>query len=189
MNQLRSCGFRVQGLPRFGWIETVGAPHLAHMCVMFVNWCWRGLWQLYCNNHHLITVFIFNISFSGWGRNWNFLSADLHRLTQVTFRNVRRKSELSAHVVTYMYVYTWDPVWNWYTNTLEPGRPQHDRPAACRIAQQYSSATFVSLLLPKGKIRHVSKILFELFAFLRIAQVCNLLTLKLCKSRGVCVLG
>jgi hypothetical protein len=30
-------------------------------------------------------------------------------------------------------------------STLEPDRPQHDRPAASVIAQQYSSATFVSL--------------------------------------------
>jgi hypothetical protein len=27
---------------------------------------------------------------------------------------------------------------------LEPDRPQHNRPTACVIAQQYSSATFVS---------------------------------------------
>jgi hypothetical protein len=31
------------------------------------------------------------------------------------------------------------------SNTPEADRPQHDRPAACVIAQQYSSATFVSL--------------------------------------------
>jgi hypothetical protein len=31
------------------------------------------------------------------------------------------------------------------SNTLEPDRPQHDRPIACVIAQQHSSATFVSL--------------------------------------------
>jgi hypothetical protein len=30
-------------------------------------------------------------------------------------------------------------------NTLEPDRPQHDRRAACVIAQQYSSPIFVSL--------------------------------------------
>jgi hypothetical protein len=29
-------------------------------------------------------------------------------------------------------------------NTLEPDRLQHDSPAACVIAQQYFSATFVS---------------------------------------------
>jgi len=30
-------------------------------------------------------------------------------------------------------------------NTLESDRPQHDRPAACSLAQKYSSATFVSM--------------------------------------------
>jgi hypothetical protein len=30
------------------------------------------------------------------------------------------------------------------TNTLQPDRLQRDRPVACVIAQQYSSATFVS---------------------------------------------
>jgi hypothetical protein len=32
-----------------------------------------------------------------------------------------------------------------YTNTLKPDRLHHDRHAACVIAQQYYSATFVSL--------------------------------------------
>jgi hypothetical protein len=32
------------------------------------------------------------------------------------------------------------------SNSLAPDRPQHDSPTACVIAQQYSSATFVSLL-------------------------------------------
>jgi hypothetical protein len=30
-------------------------------------------------------------------------------------------------------------------------RPQHDRHAACVIAQQYSSATFISMLFHSGK--------------------------------------
>jgi hypothetical protein len=34
-----------------------------------------------------------------------------------------------------------DPI----SNTPENDRPQHDRPAACVIAQQYSCVTFVSL--------------------------------------------
>jgi hypothetical protein len=33
-------------------------------------------------------------------------------------------------------------------NTPEPDRPQHDRPKACVIAQQYSSAIFISLRFP-----------------------------------------
>jgi hypothetical protein len=34
---------------------------------------------------------------------------------------------------------------------MEPGRPQHTHPAACVIAQQYSSATFVSLRFHSDK--------------------------------------
>jgi hypothetical protein len=34
--------------------------------------------------------------------------------------------------------------WNPNSNTLETDRPQQERPAACVIAQQYSSPTFVS---------------------------------------------
>jgi len=45
----------------------------------------------------------------------------------------------------YVRVYTRDSSRNPNPNTLEPERPQHDRPAACAIAQQYSSATFVFL--------------------------------------------
>jgi hypothetical protein len=39
-------------------------------------------------------------------------------------------------------------------NTPEPGRPHHDRPSACVIAQQYSPAIFdlIALSFPPGKI-------------------------------------
>jgi hypothetical protein len=37
------------------------------------------------------------------------------------------------------------------SNTLECDRPQHDRPAACVIAQQYSSVTLVLLGFHFGK--------------------------------------
>jgi hypothetical protein len=37
---------------------------------------------------------------------------------------------------------------------MEPERPHHDRPTACVIAQQYSSATFVSFLSPSRKKKH-----------------------------------
>jgi hypothetical protein len=40
-----------------------------------------------------------------------------------------------------------DPI----SNTLENDRPQHDRTAACVIAQEYSSVTFVSLLFYSGE--------------------------------------
>jgi hypothetical protein len=57
---------------------------------------------------------------------------------------------------------------------LESDQPQHDRPGACVVAQQYSSATFVSLRfqLPHGKnLAHFFKniIICTFFTFLLIA--------------------
>jgi hypothetical protein len=45
---------------------------------------------------------------------------------------------------------------------LDPDSPQHTRPAACVIAQQYSSATFMSerLQYRKEKIRRALEILY-----------------------------
>ena len=43
------------------------------------------------------------------------------------------------------YVHTRQSSWNPNSNALEPDRPQHDRPAACVIAQQYFSVTLVLL--------------------------------------------
>ena len=47
---------------------------------------------------------------------------------------------------SYLYVHTGAAIWNPNSNKLEPDRLQHDGPAVCVIAQQYSSATFVSLI-------------------------------------------
>ena len=44
-----------------------------------------------------------------------------------------------------IYAYTRQFSWNPNSNTLELDRPQHDRPSACVIAQQYSSVTLVLL--------------------------------------------
>jgi len=33
---------------------------------------------------------------------------------------------------------TWESGWNTNSNAMEPDRPQHDHPAVCVIAQQYS---------------------------------------------------
>jgi hypothetical protein len=52
-----------------------------------------------------------------------------------------RKSELSIHKCAYTREVSLNP----NSSTLEPDLLQLDRPAACVIAQQYSSATFVSL--------------------------------------------
>jgi len=43
-----------------------------------------------------------------------------------------------------MYVCTRGSSWNSASSTLEPARPQYNRSATCVIAEQYSSATFVS---------------------------------------------
>jgi hypothetical protein len=43
------------------------------------------------------------------------------------------------------YVYTRVSSWNPNCKTLQSDWQQYDRPNACVIAQQYSSATFVSL--------------------------------------------
>jgi hypothetical protein len=42
---------------------------------------------------------------------------------------------------------------------MKPYRPQHDRPAACVIAQQYSSVTLHLIAIPitQGKIRRALK--------------------------------
>jgi hypothetical protein len=50
---------------------------------------------------------------------------------------VRTEHIISSHVL--------NCISNPYSNTLEPDRLQHDRPAACVITQQNSSATFASL--------------------------------------------
>jgi hypothetical protein len=47
---------------------------------------------------------------------------------------------------SYLYVHTRASIWNPNSNKLEPDRLQYDGPAVCVIAQQYSSATFVSLI-------------------------------------------
>ena len=54
------------------------------------------------------------------------------------------------HVGSYVCVYTRESVWKSDTSRPELARPQPDRPAYCVIAQHYSSASFFSLLLPKG---------------------------------------
>ena len=68
-------------------------------------------------------------------------------------------------------VYTRQSSWNPSPNTLEPDRPQHDCTAACVIAQQYFSATSVSLSFrcrkiqfgARWKICHFSVSFFNLF--------------------------
>jgi hypothetical protein len=70
---------------------------------------------------------------------------------------------------------------------MELGQPQHDRPATCVIAQQYSSTTFILLLFHSCKEnfgasckRPITSILFTFYktkllksesAYIEIAQV------------------
>jgi len=66
------------------------------------------------------------------------------------FRKVRRKSNFAQVGTEYTFcelgcVYARRPSRKQNCNTLELNRPQRDRPTTCVIAQQYSSATFVSL--------------------------------------------
>jgi hypothetical protein len=69
--------------------------------------------------------------------------------TTTALRKDLRKSELSMHVQVTVNARTSSRNPNY--KTLKCYQPQHDRPAACVIAQQYSSATFVSLRFHSGK--------------------------------------
>jgi hypothetical protein len=53
-----------------------------------------------------------------------------------------------------VYAYTGEPSLNANSHTLKPDRLQHDRPAACVIAQQYSSVTFISLFFHSHKEKY-----------------------------------
>lgn len=66
-----------------------------------------------------------------------------HSLTYaiVTLQKVWHKSELSIHMVNYIYVYTRESSWNPNSNALVFNRWHHVCPAACVITQQYPSAT------------------------------------------------
>ena len=64
----------------------------------------------------------------------------------------------------------WNAVKTPNTNTLESDRPQYYRPCACVIAQQYSSANFVSLRLRKNSARVWIMLLFQ-FEFRKSSDV------------------
>jgi hypothetical protein len=82
------------------------------------------------------------------------------------------------------YVYTEGSSWNLSSNTLELYWLQHDCPADCVIAQQYSSTTFDSLRFCSRKEKNCafSKMLFQGFKCLKK----NCVSLKL-RSRRVSV--
>jgi hypothetical protein len=64
-------------------------------------------------------------------------------------------SELSLPAVNYMRVYMGVQM---KCNTLELNRPQHGRPAACVIAQQYSSAIFFSFRFHTSEEKNFTRI-------------------------------
>ena len=64
--------------------------------------------------------------------------------TDVTFRKSWRKSQLRVNVVNYVVCIGKAVLFCSDSSTREPDIPQHDRPADCVIAQQYSSSTLVS---------------------------------------------
>jgi len=73
----------------------------------------------------------------------------------VTYRKV--------HIWSSIYVYTKESSWNPNSKTLDPDRPQYNRPASSVIAQQYSIASFVSLRIQSLTINsaRVYKLLFQ----------------------------
>ena len=100
---------------------------------------------------------------------------------------ILRKLELSIHVVQVCVYIQRSPAKIQIPThkNVKPYRPQHDRPATYVIAQQYSSATFVSF--PKRKIwRAFQKCYSNLFFYFNIRQCLKLRNLKLCKSGNVC---
>jgi hypothetical protein len=74
-------------------------------------------------------------------------------------------------------------------NTLEPDRPQHDRPAACVIAQQYSVATRpIMLSLQHGKIRRAFKKCYDfIFQTFQNSVHLKLRNVILRKLESVCI--
>jgi len=56
-----------------------------------------------------------------------------------------------------MYLCTSQSSRNPNYSTLEPHRPQYNRPVACVIAQQYSSATFISVRFHYRKEKFVTR--------------------------------
>jgi hypothetical protein len=74
-------------------------------------------------------------------------------------------------------------------NTLELNKPQHDSPAACFIAQQYSFATFISLRSHsvKEKIAVLFKNFISFFLCFKNCARLKFPSLKLRKSGSVCM--
>jgi hypothetical protein len=108
----------------------------------------------------------------------------------VTLREV--PSQTWVHIRSTIYVYTRETISITNSSTLESDRPQHNSPIACVIAQQYSSATLVSLRFHSctKKIRRTFQNYhyFNFFFYvLKIGLFQNYITWN-CVSRRVCML-
>jgi len=90
---------------------------------------------------------------------------------------IKKRKEI--RMVTYTFVDTRESSWNPNSKTLNPDRPQHDRPAACVFAQQCSPETFdlFTLLFPQGRIRRACFFFFFL----------NFSSLELRKLESICI--
>ena len=100
------------------------------------------------------------------------------------FRKARRKLSFAQFWIECNYnhlcthVYTMESCWNLNSKTREPDWLQHDRTTVCVIANQYSSATFVSLRFHFrwGRIRHAFQ---KRYQFVSLNFFRNFVTLKL----------
>jgi hypothetical protein len=87
-----------------------------------------------------------------------------------------------------MYI-QWSPVEVQAPAHLEPDRPQCDRPAARIVAQQYSSATCISLRFYYRKEKfglHIKILFFQLLLLFKNCLSLKLRNLELLKSGSVC---
>ena len=127
----------------------------------------------------------------------NLLYTDTHRPNAlVTLRNVPCKTSFAQVGIEYTcgqlctYVQGSQVGIPGSSNTLETVRPQHDRPFACVIAQQYSSATVISLRFLSREENCVALFkttLFHFFTFFLNCVAVKLPTWILPKSGSVCV--
>ena len=78
---------------------------------------------------------------------------------------------------TIVSVYTMKSSWNSNSNTMKCDRPQHDHPSACVIAQQYSSASFISRRFNSSKK----------FRYIIFVPLCKSRQCETVLSRGVAV--
>ena len=81
-------------------------------------------------------------------RMHKYVESKTNRIMMATVPHVTAwtgRTKYQADGVLFDWVHSLQFSWNPNYRTLDPDRPQHDRPATCAMAQQYSSATLVSL--------------------------------------------